>query len=106
MQIRAPIFNNFSRIVTHWAVARRGRGEDYVEISLDSEYCYNSLHSDLDASDGKANAAASPAIELMTKRFRILKLLPWFRIQLKIQRDPATVATRLRITYAASDKRD
>src|SRR6202522_4256736 len=28
---------------------RHGRAEDYVEISLDSEYCYNPLHNDLDA---------------------------------------------------------
>jgi len=28
---------------------RSGRGEDYVEISLDSEYRYNPLHNDLDA---------------------------------------------------------
>src|SRR5262245_14268995 len=28
---------------------RCGRGEDYVEISLDSEYRYNPLHNDLDA---------------------------------------------------------
>jgi TraM recognition site of TraD and TraG len=28
---------------------RRGRGEDYVEIGLDSEYSYNPLHNDLDA---------------------------------------------------------
>jgi hypothetical protein len=28
---------------------RHGRGEDYVEISLDSEFRYNPLHSDLDA---------------------------------------------------------
>jgi hypothetical protein len=28
---------------------RHGRGEDYVEISLDSEYRYNPLHNDLDA---------------------------------------------------------
>src|SRR6202040_1859427 len=29
--------------------ARHQRGEDYIEISLDSEYCYNPLHNDLDA---------------------------------------------------------
>ena len=28
---------------------RHGRSEDYVEISLDSEYCYNPLHNELDA---------------------------------------------------------
>ena len=28
---------------------RRGRGDDYIEISLDSEYRYNPLHNDLDA---------------------------------------------------------
>jgi len=28
---------------------RHGRGEDYIEISLDSEYRYNPLHNDLDA---------------------------------------------------------
>jgi hypothetical protein len=28
---------------------RNGRGEDYIEISLDSEYRYNPLHNDLDA---------------------------------------------------------
>jgi hypothetical protein len=28
---------------------RSGRGEDYIEISLDSEYRYNPLHNDLDA---------------------------------------------------------
>ena len=28
---------------------RHGRGEDYVEVSLDSEYRYNPLHNDLDA---------------------------------------------------------
>jgi hypothetical protein len=28
---------------------RHGRGDDYVEISLDSEYRYNPLHNDLDA---------------------------------------------------------
>jgi len=30
-------------------LTRHGRAEDYIEISLDSEYCYNPLHSDLDA---------------------------------------------------------
>jgi len=30
-------------------LARHGRAEDYIEISLDSEYRYNPLHSDLDA---------------------------------------------------------
>src|SRR4029077_3810568 len=30
-------------------LARHKRVEDYVEISLDSEYCYNPLHNDLDA---------------------------------------------------------
>jgi hypothetical protein len=30
-------------------LARHGRGEDYVEISLDSEYRYNPLHNNLDA---------------------------------------------------------
>jgi TraM recognition site of TraD and TraG len=30
-------------------LARHQRAEDYVEISLDSEYCYNPLHNDLDA---------------------------------------------------------
>ena len=28
---------------------RHGRGEDYIEICLDSEYRYNPLHNDLDA---------------------------------------------------------
>jgi hypothetical protein len=28
---------------------RHGRVEDYIEISLDSEFCYNPLHNDLDA---------------------------------------------------------
>jgi hypothetical protein len=28
---------------------RHKRGEDYIEISLDSEWCYNPLHNDLDA---------------------------------------------------------
>jgi hypothetical protein len=28
---------------------RHQRGEDYIEISLDSEWCYNPLHNDLDA---------------------------------------------------------
>ena len=28
---------------------KHGRGEDYIEISLDSEYRYNPLHNDLDA---------------------------------------------------------
>src|SRR5580704_6569319 len=28
---------------------RHERAEDYIEISLDSEYCYNPLHNDLDA---------------------------------------------------------
>ena len=28
---------------------RHGRGEDYIEISLDSEFRYNPLHNDLDA---------------------------------------------------------
>src|SRR6266568_2144983 len=28
---------------------RHQRGKDYIEISLDSEYCYNPLHNDLDA---------------------------------------------------------
>jgi len=28
---------------------RHGRGEDYIEVSLDSEYRYNPLHNDLDA---------------------------------------------------------
>jgi hypothetical protein len=30
-------------------LARHGRVEDYIEISLDSDYCYNPLHNDLDA---------------------------------------------------------
>lgn len=30
-------------------LARHERVEDYIEISLDSEYCYNPLHNDLDA---------------------------------------------------------
>jgi TraM recognition site of TraD and TraG len=30
-------------------LGRHQRAEDYVEISLDSEYCYNPLHNDLDA---------------------------------------------------------
>jgi hypothetical protein len=30
-------------------LSRHGRGEDYVEISLESEYRYNPLHNDLDA---------------------------------------------------------
>ncbi len=30
-------------------LTRHGRAEDYIEIGLDSEYCYNPLHSDLDA---------------------------------------------------------
>jgi hypothetical protein len=30
-------------------LARHGRAEDYVEIGLDSQYCYNPLHNDLDA---------------------------------------------------------
>src|ERR1700723_444537 len=30
-------------------LARHQRVEDYIEISLDSEYCYNPLHNDLDA---------------------------------------------------------
>ena len=28
---------------------RHGRGDDYIEIGLDSEYRYNPLHNDLDA---------------------------------------------------------
>src|SRR5207249_4225821 len=28
---------------------RRGRGDDYIEVSLDSPYRYNPLHNDLDA---------------------------------------------------------
>jgi TraM recognition site of TraD and TraG len=30
-------------------LGRHHRAEDYIEISLDSEYCYNPLHNDLDA---------------------------------------------------------
>ncbi len=30
-------------------LVRHQRAEDYIEISLDSEYCYNPLHNDLDA---------------------------------------------------------
>jgi hypothetical protein len=30
-------------------LTRHQRAEDYIEISLDSEYCYNPLHNDLDA---------------------------------------------------------
>jgi hypothetical protein len=30
-------------------LARHGRAQDYIEISLESEYCYNPLHNDLDA---------------------------------------------------------
>jgi hypothetical protein len=30
-------------------LTRHGRAEDYIEIGLDSEHCYNPLHSDLDA---------------------------------------------------------
>jgi hypothetical protein len=30
-------------------LARHQRSEDYIEISLDSKYCYNPLHNDLDA---------------------------------------------------------
>jgi hypothetical protein len=33
----------------HDILARHGRGEDYIEISLESEYRYNPLHNDLDA---------------------------------------------------------
>src|SRR4029077_18438224 len=33
----------------HDILARYGRGEDYIEISLESEYRYNPLHNDLDA---------------------------------------------------------
>jgi len=33
----------------HDFLARHGRGEDYIEISLESEYRYNPLHNDLDA---------------------------------------------------------
>jgi hypothetical protein len=33
----------------HQILTRHGRGEDYIEISLDSDYRYNPLHNDLDA---------------------------------------------------------
>jgi len=33
----------------HGLLQRYGRGEDYVEISLDGRFCYNPLHNDLDA---------------------------------------------------------
>ena len=39
-------------------LARHGRAEDYIEISLDSEYRYNPLHNDLDAYASAYNIAS------------------------------------------------
>ncbi len=39
---------DFCRKVRH-ILERHGRGEDYIEISLDSDFRYNPLHNDLDA---------------------------------------------------------
>src|SRR5437870_7065029 len=41
-------------------LARHGRADDYVEISLDSEYRYNPLHNDLDAYALAYNIASLP----------------------------------------------
>jgi hypothetical protein len=44
LEVKGDFCHKVKEILT-----RHGRPEDYIEIGLDSEYCYNPLHSDLDA---------------------------------------------------------
>jgi hypothetical protein len=44
LEVKGDFCHKIKEILT-----RHGRAEDYIEIGLDSEYCYNPLHSDLDA---------------------------------------------------------
>src|SRR6202043_2196682 len=44
LEVKGDFCHRVKEILEH-----HGRGEDYVEISLDSEYRYNPLHNDLDA---------------------------------------------------------
>src|SRR5215472_6564432 len=44
----SPFKGDFCRKVKH-ILERHRRGEDYIEINLDSEFRYKSLHNDLDA---------------------------------------------------------
>jgi TraM recognition site of TraD and TraG len=44
LEVKGDFCHKVKEILT-----RHGRAEDYIEISLDSEYCYNPLHNDLDA---------------------------------------------------------
>src|ERR1700688_414347 len=44
LEVKGDFCRKFKEILT-----RLGRAEDYIEIGLDSEYCYNPLHSNLDA---------------------------------------------------------
>jgi hypothetical protein len=44
LEVKGDFCHRVKEILEH-----HGRGEDYIEISLDSEYRYNPLHNDLDA---------------------------------------------------------
>src|ERR1700694_3743855 len=44
LEVKGDFFRKAKEILD-----RHQRAEDYIEISLDSEYCYNPLHNDLDA---------------------------------------------------------
>ncbi len=44
LEVKGDFCRKVNEILTH-----HGRPEDYIEIGLDSEYCYNPLHNDLDA---------------------------------------------------------
>src|SRR5260370_31225799 len=44
LEVKGDFCSKVKEILT-----RHGRAEDYIESGLDSEYCYNPLHSDLDA---------------------------------------------------------
>jgi hypothetical protein len=44
LEVKGDFCRKVNEILT-----RHGRPEDYIEIGLDSEYCYNPLHNDLDA---------------------------------------------------------
>jgi hypothetical protein len=44
MEVKGDFCTQVRRIL-----AEHGRADDYVEIGLDSTYCYNPLHNDLEA---------------------------------------------------------
>lgn len=44
LEVKGDFCHRIKEILT-----RHGRAEDYIEIGLDSEYCYNPLHNNLDA---------------------------------------------------------